>query len=297
MAKMTLEAVEQYSNFQSDQNTVGFFGLKDDGNEAVVRFLVDSMDDIDILTLHDINVNGKYMKVSCNRESLSDSPDKCAFCSAGVKMSQKAFIKMIMYDKTPNGEIICKPVVWERGTSYAIKLREYLNNYGPLSDIICKVVRHGAKGDLKTTYEIIPNLNKSIYPDNVYVKNFSAFSNYSVIGTIVKEKSNEDMITYLQTGQFPQASAQQEVVPEFPQGQLQPNYQSTGYVPPQQGYTFAGPANDFTSINTQSYPQRDVVVTSTTQAPVPSTPTQQQVPQQRMPWQQAQQVQRPIRTY
>ena len=197
MAKMTLEAVEQFSNNQNDQNLVGFFGLKDDGDEAVVRFLVDNMSDIDILTLHDVNVNGKYMKVSCNRTSLADNPDKCALCAAGVKMSQKAFIKMIQYGKNNDGSIFAKPVVWERGTNYALRLREYLNNYGPLSDLICKVVRHGAKGDLKTTYEIIPNLSKSIYPDNVYVKNFSAFETFNVIGTIVKEKSNEDISIYI----------------------------------------------------------------------------------------------------
>ena len=304
MAKMTLEAVEQFSNNQINQNSVGFFGLKDDGEESIVRFFVNDINDIDILTLHDVNVNGKYTKISCNRESLNDNPNACALCAAGQKMSQKAFIKMLSYSKLPTGEVVAKPCVWERGTNYAVKLREYLNNYGPLSDIICKVVRHGAKGDLKTTYEIIPNLNKSIYPDTTYVKDFSAFENYHVIGTIVKEKTNEEMVTYLQTGQFPAVQKNNDGMNDFPKGTIENpqfnnvNYQSTGYVPPQQGYTFSGSANDFTNVNQQA--QAQVVQQTVTGAPSQNFTAQQQapsMPQQRMPWQQSQQIQRPIRTY
>lgn len=298
MAKVTLEAVEQFSSTQQNQNQVGFFGLKDDGEEAVVRFLVDSMNDIDILTLHDVNVGGKYMKVSCNRESLNDNPNSCAFCASGMKMVQKAYIKMLAYSKSQTGEIIMKPCVWERGTNYAVKLREYLNNYGPLSDLICKVVRHGAKGDLKTTYEIIPNLSPAVYPSSVYIKDTSAFENYHVMGTLVKEKSNEEINIYLQTGQFPQAQPQNNtnnftnVGVEF---NNTPNYNSTGFMPAQQGYTFSGPANDFTNVNHQA--QAQVVQQTVTTAPPVQEQFTQQIPQQRMPWQQAQQVQRPIRTY
>lgn len=291
MAKMTLDAVEQFSNNQNNQNSVGFFGLKDDGEEAIVRFLVDDISDIDILTLHDVNVGGKYMKISCNRESLNDNPNTCAFCAAGTKMNQKAYIKMISYSKSPTGEVMYKPCVWERGTNYAIKLREYLNNYGPLSDIICKVVRHGAKGDLKTTYEIIPNLNKAIYPDNVYIKDVSAFENYHVIGTIVKEKTNDEINEFLRSGVFPATNKPvNDQMPDF-NSINQVNYQSIGYVPPQTGYTFSGPANDFTNVQQQA--QAQVVQPTVTSAPI----QQQAMPQQRMPWQQSQQVQRPIRTY
>ena len=158
---------------------------------------------------------------------------------------------------------------------------------------------------MQTSYEIIPNLNKAIYRDDIYVKDTSVIGKYSAFGPLVKDKSAEDMYTYLQTGQFPQAPAQQsEAVPEFPSGTIEnpqfnnvPNYQSSGYVPTQQGYTFSGPiGSDFTNVQKQA--QAQVVQQSVTSAPVPSTPTQQQVTQQRMPWQnQGSAVQRPIRTY
>lgn len=294
MAKVSLETIEKFSNNAQDKNRVGFFTLKNDGEESVVRFLVDSMDDMDILTVHEVQAGGKYLKVSCNRE-LDESPDKCPLCASGSKLVQKVYIKMLQYGTDETGNIVCFPVIWERSPQYAIKLREYLNNYGPLSDIICKVVRHGGKGDLKTTYEIIPNLNKMIYPDSKFVKDTSAFVGYKVLGSLVKEKTADEMRTFLATGQFPMnQTIQNDVDIQVVQNQA-PNYQSSGYVPAQQGYTFSGPGNDFTSVNTQSYPQNDAVKTSVTQA-VPQVPVQA-VPQQRMPWQQSQQVQRPIRTY
>lgn len=311
MAKVSLDIAEQFQNQNNNNpNNVSFFSLKNDGDEAVVRFMYDDVSEFEILTYHNVKVAGsdgrtRDMKVSCVRQ-LNESPDRCPLCAAGNQLIQRFFIKMLQYDKSESGVVTVKPVVWERSTQYALKLREYLNNYGPLSDIICKVVRHGAAGSMQTTYEIIPNLNKAIYRDDIYVKDTSVIGKYSAFGPLVKDKSPEDMYTFLQTGQFPQAPAQQgDNMSDFPSGTIDnpqfnnaPNYQSTGYVPAQQGYTYSGPGNDFTSINTQSYPQRDVVVTSTTQAPVQSTPTQQQVPQQRMPWQnQGNAVQRPIRTY
>lgn len=307
MAKVSLDAVEQFSEQNQNSNNVSFFSLKNDGDEAVVRFMYDSVDEFEILTFHSVPVVGsdgrsRDIKVSCNR-SLNEAPEKCPLCAAGNKLIQRFFIKMLQYVPDGAGHVTVRPVIWERSTQYALKLREYLNNYGPLSDLICKVIRHGAAGSMQTTYEIIPNLNKNIYPDNVYVKDPSVISTYSALGTLVKDKSSEDMYTYLQTGAFPAVAAQTEVVPEFPAGTIEnpqfnnvPNYQSSGYVPPQQGYTFSGPANDFTNVQQQA--QAQVVQSSVTQAQVPSTPTQQQIPQQRMPWQnQGNAVQRPIRSY
>ena len=62
--------------------------------------------------------------------------------------------------KGSNGEMIPVPKVWERSATFAYKLISYLNNFGPLEDVMCKIIRHGKPGDMKTDYEIIPNLNK-----------------------------------------------------------------------------------------------------------------------------------------
>lgn len=296
MAKVTLDIAEQFQNQNTNNsNTVSFFSLKNDGDEAVVRFMYDDVNEFEILTYHTVKVTGsdgraRDMKVSCVRQ-LNESPDKCPLCAAGNQLIQRFFIKMLQYDKNEMGQVTVKPVVWERNTQYALKLREYLNNYGPLSDIICKIVRHGAAGSMQTTYEIIPNLNKAIYRDDIYVKDTSVIGKYSAFGPLVKDKSPEDMYTYLQTCQFPQVQQKQDNMSDFPTGTIDnptfnnvPNYGSTGYVPQQQGYTYA---------NEQA--QAQMVQQTVTAAP----PVQQQVPQQRMPWQNQQgtAVQRPIRTY
>ena len=306
MALVTLDDSVQFQNQNTNNsNQVSFFTLKNDGDEAVVRFMYDSVKDFEILTYHTVKVPSpdgtvRDMKVSCTRQ-LTDSPDKCPLCAAGNQLIQRFFIKMLQYIKDPAGNVTVKPVVWERNTQYALKLREYLNNYGPLSDIICKIVRHGEARSMQTTYEIIPNLNKNIYRDDIYVKDTSVIGKYTAFGPLVKDKSPEDIYTFLQTGQFPQTQ-RQDSVPEFPKGTIenpqfqQVNYNSTGYVPAQQGYTFSGPANDFTNVQQQA--QAQVVQSSVTQAPAPSTLTQQQIPQQQMPWQNnGPAIQRPIRTY
>lgn len=289
MAKFTFDESQQLTNSTQERGRVGFFNLKADGEEAIVRFIVDSMDDIDIYTIHEVQSGGKYIKVSCNR-GLNESMDKCPLCANGSKLTQKAYIKMLQYSTDDMGNVVCSPVIWERSTQYAVKLREYLNNYGPLSDIICKVVRHGGRGDLKTNYEIIPNLSKVVYPDAKFVKDTSAFATYNVLGTIVKEKSAEDMRTFIVTGQFPQAQGQQTASAPAQNFVEDVQFGNTGFVNTPQGFVYTG----------------DVVQQTQTAAPAPvpqvqtGAPVQQTVtsmPQQRMPWQQSQQVQRPIRTY
>lgn len=290
MAKFTFDESQQLTSSSQERGRVGFFNLKADGEESIVRFIVDSMDDIDIYTIHEVQSAGKFMKVSCNR-GLNEGLDKCPLCANGTKLTQKAYIKMLQYSTDDNGTVICSPVIWERSTQYAVKLREYLNNYGPLSDIICKVIRHGGRGDLKTNYEIVPNLSKVVYPDAKFVKDTSAFANYNVLGTIVKEKSAEDMITYINTGSFPQTQQNQQTANGGFVADTDIQFGNTGFTNTPNGYVYTG----------------DVVQQTVTSAPFTTAPQQNGVPvqqtttampQQRMPWQNtANQVQRPIRTY
>lgn len=186
----------------NQQNQIGFFNLQNDGDEAVVRFMVDSLEDLEILTVHDIFVNGKFRQVSCVRDPR-EPIEKCPLCSKGEKIKQVVFIKMIQYVNTPNG-VEASPVVWQRSAStYAFRLKGYLDNYGPLSNILCKVIRHGAKGDMKTTYDIIPNLSPVNYPQENYPILNEAFTDYSALGRIVLDKNADDINVFINTGSFP----------------------------------------------------------------------------------------------
>lgn len=209
MAQLTFEQGLESLNNQSastNQNSVTFFSLKNDGDEAIVRFMCDSTSDFEILTIHNVKINGKNRKISCLRDP-KESLDKCPLCSSGIddirKVQNRFFVKMLVYSLDESGNITVSPAVWERSIAVAVTLKSYLDNYGPLSDIICKVIRHGAAGDINTTYEIVPNLSKAIYKDEVYVKDASALGDYSALGTIVIDRPYQDIVTFMNTGKFP----------------------------------------------------------------------------------------------
>ena len=110
---------------------------------------------------------------------------------------------MLQYTSGSHGEVEVKPVVWQRPMMFAQKLKSYIDNYGPLSDIICKIIRHGAAGNKQTEYEVVPNLSKAIFRDDIYVKDFSAFNNYTALGRMIMNKSFEDLQEYVRTKTFP----------------------------------------------------------------------------------------------
>ena len=182
---------------------VKFFNLKNDNDEAIVRIMHDSVNDFDIFTTHQVYEEGKYKgRVNCLRSPREDI-SKCPLCANNVPVQQRMYIHLIQYVQDENGNIIPQAAVWERSVSYANQIKSYIDSYGPMSDVICKIVRHGRPGDQQTRYDIIPNLNKQVYRDDIYVKDTSLFENYTAFGTVVQDKSYEDLTTYIQTGYFP----------------------------------------------------------------------------------------------
>lgn len=217
MAKVDFNNMQDdsaYSTANNSGNDINFFTLRNDNDEAIVRFMCDSTDDFEILTVHDIKVGDKYRKINCIRD-FHDPVETCPLCASGTKINQRFFIKMIQYDKSSDnaGNVIITPkaAVWERSTAYAKTLKSYLDNYGPLSDIICKIIRHGKAGDMQTTYEIVPNLNKAIYKDEIYVKDPSLFGDFNAFGTIVMDRTYDEIMQFQMTGQFPVREKNQEV--------------------------------------------------------------------------------------
>ncbi len=210
MAKVDFNNMQDdaaYSTAANTGNDVGFFTLRNDKDEAIVRFMCDSTDDFEILTVHDIKLGDKYRKVNCIRD-FHDPIEACPLCASGAKINQRFFIKLIQYDKvqdptTGGVNVILRPMLWERSTAYAKTLKSYIDNYGPMSDVICKIIRHGKAGDMQTTYEIVPNLNKSIYKDEIYVKDTNLFGDFQAFGTVVMDRTYDEIMQYQMTGQFP----------------------------------------------------------------------------------------------
>lgn len=188
---------------------VGFFSLPHDGDAAVVRFLHDSVNDFTILTRHEVGQGKFYRTVDCLR-TPHDPVNVCPFCEGNVKLAQRFYVRILRYDTDENGQVQVTPCIWERSTAFATTMKGYIDNYGPMSNIVCKIVRKGT--GLNTKYEIIPNLNPEIYRPDVYVCRPELFENYTVVGNAVMAKTADEMRYYLQTGQFPSS----DVVNETP---------------------------------------------------------------------------------
>lgn len=205
MAKISYEMFQKSMNNESNgggsNSNVRFFSLKNDGDEAIVRILVDSQEDYELITTHTVKQGDKWSKVECLNEAPRDN--KCPLCSAGVKMTTRLFVPMIQYTKDEKGAIVATCVMWDRSAyEMSPKLNAMLQEYGPLSDCVFKVRRNGAAGNLKTTYEIL-FANPNVYRPDLYPKNTEDFNGFSASGVMVSKKTAEEMTHFLNTGAFP----------------------------------------------------------------------------------------------
>ncbi|MGN1153240.1 MAG: hypothetical protein ACI4S3_04360, partial [Candidatus Gastranaerophilaceae bacterium] len=202
MAKVSLEVAEQMAPSQGEG--VGFFNLKNDGESAIVRILHDSVSDFDLLTVHDVQYNGKYRKLNCIR-SPHDPITACPACRANLKVGTRFFIHLIQYEMDGTGAIIAKPKIWERSLAYANQLKDLINTYGPLSNSVFKITRNGKPKDMNTTYSIL-YCPAEMYPVEKYPLQPELFDNYNVLGSVVLDKSAQEIETFLSTGTFPETS-------------------------------------------------------------------------------------------
>lgn len=181
MGQIAYGQVPQYS--QGDTNRVGFFGLRDDGDEAIVRIMHDSPATFEIVAVHPYQVGGKFRNINCIRNPQDDI-EKCPLCDEGVPLRYRFYVHLLEYTRDNNGNIVATPKVWERSLQYADTIKDYCNEYAPLSNYIFKIKRVGKKGSMDTKYNIIP-ANPSVYSPSLYPKDESAFEGYSAIGTAV----------------------------------------------------------------------------------------------------------------
>ena len=212
MARISFDTFQETANTSQGNYDVKLFSLKDDGDEAVVRIMHDSIEDFDIITTHSVKIGENYRKVSCIRDPR-EPIDNCPLCKSGSNIQQRFFIHMIQYEKDQAGNITATPVVWERAAKeYATKFKTLIEEYGPLSESVFKIRRNGKKGDMSTTYEILYG-NPNIYRPDIYPKDATPFEGYTALGKIVFDKTFEEINEYLATGNFPQRQRQEASAP------------------------------------------------------------------------------------
>lgn len=221
----------------SDRPRVGFFTLKNDGDEAIVRFMHDSPADFDILAVHPMVVDGKNRKVSCLRDP-QDPVDACPLCAAEKQLQYRMYIHLIEYRPGEDGHMQAIPRVWERPTAYASTLNNYYKDYGPLSDVLFKVRRNGAAGSTSTTYDII-FANPNVYKPEMYPKHAELFEGYKALGNAVIDKNYTELAQMVNGSQSAPAGGYR--APEYNKAYSAPTSQQPT-TPSSQGYQSTQPA-------------------------------------------------------
>ena len=184
MARITNEQADKYYSGGSSE----WFQLKNDGDVARVQFMFDSIEDIPTFSTHRIKLGDKERQVDCLRMP-GDPIEKCPLCEAGIPARAARFVIMYQLDDQ-------KVKIWERGRQFISKLQGLINRYSPLSEHVFEIERHGRAGDQSTKYEIYP-------VDNVQAEDVSQMDKPELEGSLVLQKSADEMNEYLETGEFP----------------------------------------------------------------------------------------------
>ena len=191
---------------------VGFFKLKNDKDEALVRLNISSLDELQFATVHQLGAAQKWMKISC-LNPVGNYADSCPLCkkvAAGDtsigKAAKKVYVQMLVsYKDAATGTFSeAIPVIWERPAGFSREVANLLRDYGNLKEHVFKVTRNGAANSMQTTYSIsyIPLYDK---PEKVST-DFSAFTNFKINKHSYWEKTLEEIEVFLATGAFPEAA-------------------------------------------------------------------------------------------
>lgn len=188
-----LERFDEQSNGNSSNSE--WLKLPNHGDVARVQFLYDNYNELETFACHKVQVGvsekGRPIErlVDCPR-NYDDPVDLCPFCVAGLDVKPVTMVSM--YDVREK-----KVKIWERGKTFRKQLESFFNRYPKLSDMVFEIERNGVAGDKKTTYQLFP------MPD-VEPVDVSEVERPNFLGTVIMQKTAEEMQTYLNTGSFPQ---------------------------------------------------------------------------------------------
>lgn len=189
---------QQAASFPQSGGRNSFLSLQNDGDSAVVRFAYNTVEDLcGCDSVHTIknSQTDKFVTVDCLKTDYSNPDSVCPLCAAGIKM-QKVYYLQVRNEET--GEM----QLWQRSENFVLNtlvplLSDYEDDGTPVTGLPIKIVRHGAKGDLNTTYALIPKAADGMtldqFPEDIDVREEG----------IVKEYDFNTLQNYIQTGQLP----------------------------------------------------------------------------------------------
>lgn len=184
MARFNTETADKYGG----QGGAGYFSLKNDKDVARVRFMYNGIDDVEGYAVHQVEIDDKKRYVNCLRE-YNEPKDKCPFCRENKFTTAKLFIPIYNIDQD-------RVQVWERGKKFISKISSICARYPDVVSHVFEIERNGKPGETSTTYEIY-----EISKDDTTLEDLPEQND--VLGTLVLDKSADDMEFYLDNGYFP----------------------------------------------------------------------------------------------
>lgn len=197
MGKVGLGNVDKYQT-----NSRGFFRLENDKDVASVRFMYRTLEEVDedVLSVHRIKVGDQDRYVNCLREGPNDPESDCPFCAAGWGRTVRLFLQVAEvtdFDKKTKEDIAWEAKVFDRGPNFAKKISSIFERAkGDICGTMYEIERQGKKGDTSTDYGIF-----AIETDGLKIDDLPARK--SILGSVVLDKTFEEMDAFVQTDQFP----------------------------------------------------------------------------------------------
>ena len=184
----------QAAQFPSGGGRTNFLSLSNDGDSAVVRFMYNSLEEIIVDTIHEVqDSEGNRKVISCLRPDNSAPLSVCPLCASGNPFRKSVYLNVFNQDAN-------EAQVWQRGGSFFEKtLQPLFIEYKdtPLCSIPFKIKRNGAKGDPRTTYSVIP-----LPVDGTTLEQLGEPIDVVEQG-IIKELSFDEMDNFTRTGVLP----------------------------------------------------------------------------------------------
>lgn len=187
---------QQASTFPTNTGSTSFLSLANDGDTAIIRFAYNTINDIPIHLVHDVDgEDGISKHVGCLRTSYDQPASVCPLCLEGYQT------KKVIYFNVRNEET-GDMQLWQRTESFfrrnILPIFEELENEGiPICSVPFKIKRSGAKGDMKTTYSLIQKpadgMTLQDFPEDIIVEEIG----------IVKDFDYNTLQTIAETGVIP----------------------------------------------------------------------------------------------
>lgn len=200
-------------NKYGGDSLANFFSLSQNGETANVRFLYETVDDIELYAVHQVQLSdGSYRYVNCLKESYESPEDDCPLCARGRETKNFSEKRTLVKLWVPVLNVDEDEVqVWERGkTFYNKQLLPLMSKYGePFCGNSFTVTRIGEPGDKKTRYDIVFTDS-----DDKIIDDFGDIDIPCVDGTIILNKNFDELNNFVRTRTFDGSGTEEEERPE-----------------------------------------------------------------------------------